>query len=255
MGHAQVSCQGTGVVCHGVPAAGYMDAEKYNDNQRNAHDDALNQVRGGYCHKASHDRVTDNYHCACYHCSVIVYAEQAVEQGSHCLESGGGVGNKENQNYDGGNTHQYVPVIPVTAGEKVRYGNGPACYGIAAQALGNNQPVEICTNSQTNGGPACIRDAGQGCNSRQTHEKPAAHIRSLGAHGSYQCAQFAASQIEFVGRITAALFAEIKTYIYHGCQIHDDGCQDSNLSSTHFYPPVMRSFAENGHNADIIAWG
>ena len=234
MGHAKVSCQGTGVVSHGIPAACNLDAKEYNDNQRNAHDNTLNQVRGGHCHKPSHDCVSDDDHSACDHCHMVIYAEQAVEQGSHRLKARRGIGNKENQDNDGGNAHQYVPVIPVAAGEKVGYGDGPACNGITAQAPGNNQPVEICTHGQTNGGPARIRDAGQVCNSRQAHEKPAAHIRSLGAHGSYQCAQFAASQIEFVGRITAALFAEIKTYIYHGRQIHGDGCQDSYLSSTHF---------------------
>ena len=105
MCHAQISCQGTGIVSHRAPASGHMDAKEYNDNQRNTHDNALNQVRGGHCHEAAHDRVSDDDHGTGYHCHMVIHAEQTVEQGSHSLEARCGIGDKENQDYNGGNAH------------------------------------------------------------------------------------------------------------------------------------------------------
>ena len=55
MGHAQVSCEGTGIVRHRIPAPGNADPKEYNDDQGNAHDYALNQVRGGDSHESAQD--------------------------------------------------------------------------------------------------------------------------------------------------------------------------------------------------------
>ena len=87
MGHAQVSCEGTGIVRHRIPAPGNADPKEYNDDQGNAHDYALNQVRGGDSHESAQDRVADDDNSAHNHGHVVVYAEQAVEQGSHRLKS------------------------------------------------------------------------------------------------------------------------------------------------------------------------
>ena len=72
------------------------------------------RVCGGNRHEPSHNRITDDDDSAGDHGGMVVYAKKAVEQSSHRLEAGSRVGDKEDENNDGGNAHQDILLIPVT---------------------------------------------------------------------------------------------------------------------------------------------
>ena len=74
-----------------IPAACHVDTVKYDHDQRNGHNNTLNQVSSRYRHKAAHNGVTYNNDSAHNHCNVIIHSEQAGEQGSDRLKAGRGV--------------------------------------------------------------------------------------------------------------------------------------------------------------------
>ena len=113
MGHAQIACEGAGIVSHRFPSPGNADAKEHNDHQGNTHDNALDQVRGGYGHETAQNRITDNDNSACDHGNMIVHAKQTVKQCSHCLETRCRIGDEEDQDHNGGNAHQYILFITV----------------------------------------------------------------------------------------------------------------------------------------------
>ena len=141
LGQVEITGQGGGVGDHGIPAAGLADTEKDDDDQRNTHDNALHQVRGGHRQETAQHRITDNHQRANDHGCVVVHPQQAVEQGTHGLEAGGGIGDEENQDDDGGDAGQNVAFVTVAAGEEVGDGDCPGDSGIAAEPFCHNQPV------------------------------------------------------------------------------------------------------------------
>ena len=60
---------------------------------------------------------------------------------------------------------------------------------VPAQSLGNDQPVDICTNRQTDRSPRGVSDPAPVRNARQAHEQPPGHIRRLRAHRRHPGAQ------------------------------------------------------------------
>ena len=163
-----------------------MDSVKYDNHQRNTHNNTLNQVCGGYGHKTAHDGVTYDYYRSDNHRHMILDSEETGEQCSDRLKARRRIRNKENQNYNRRDTHQNVFLVPETSGKEIRNGNRVAFYRIAAQTLRHNQPVQIGSQTQADSGPTSVRDAGQISDARQSHQEPAAHIGSLRAHRRYQ---------------------------------------------------------------------
>ena len=168
---------------------------------------------------------------------MIVHAKQAGKQSANGFKPGRRVGNKKDQNDNGSNTHENIPVIPVTPRKKVRDGDGAAGHGIAPQSFGNNQPVEISAGCQPDRGPAGVCDSRQIGDTRKPHEQPAAHVRCLRAHRCHQRPQLPVAQIKAFCR-AVTVFAEIVADIDHQNQICRNGKKNSYLSCIHNCPPL-----------------
>ena len=206
---ADVALQTVRVGSHIPPAACIVNAKVHNHHQGNGHDDTLNQVGSRYCQKTAQHSVGNDNRRTDQHCHMILYTEQALKQSADGLKTGSGIGHEKDNDNDGCNTGQKILLIPVSLGEEIGNRDGSCLHRIAAQPLGNEQPVQIGTQCQSDGGPACICHAGQICYPGQSHQQPAAHVGSLGTHRSHQCSQFSSAQIEVIGSLTAALLVGI----------------------------------------------
>ena len=228
-GQAQIACHIVGIVAHSRPTAGRLDAEHQNDDQRQRHDDGLNQVGGGHRQETAQNGVDDDNCGTDQHGSRVVKAEQAVEQLTDGGKAGSGVGDEEYDNDKGANTAQKLPVVRKALGNELRYGDGVDLGGVNAQTLGHQQPVQICTHSQTDGRPGSVGHAGNVSHAGQTHQQPGTHVAGLGTHGRHNGVQTAAAQIE-VGGIAGAAAGIKDTHHHHHAQIRDDGNNDTNIS-------------------------
>ena len=233
LGQAQVAGQSPGVLHDGVQAAGLADAEAHHHNERRRHKDALHQVGGGHGQKAAQHGVADDDHGADDHGGVVIKAEEAVEKGAHCLEAGGGIGNKEHQDHNGRDAGEGVALILVTAGKEVRHRDGPQAVGITADALGHDEPVEVGAHGQADAGPGDLRQAAEVGQARQAHEEVAAHVAGLRAHGGDHGTEAPAAEIEIVGTAAAAPAAEINADKQHRRKVNDDGDKDHDLGTLH----------------------
>ena len=79
LGYGEVTGQRSSVVYNFAPATGHMDAIKYDDDQGNGHNHALDQVCSGNCHEAAHNGITYDNNCTNDHCNVIIGTEKAGE--------------------------------------------------------------------------------------------------------------------------------------------------------------------------------
>ena len=85
--HVQIARQRLGVGHHSIHAARQIDAEEHDHDQRNRHEDGLDQVGHRYRQEAAQHRVADDDHRANEHGHMVLPAEQAVKQHAHRLEA------------------------------------------------------------------------------------------------------------------------------------------------------------------------
>ncbi len=71
--------------------------------------------------------------------------------------------------------------------------------GVAADPFCHDLPVDVSSDGKADSGPSCVRDTGQVRETRESHKKPAAHVRGLRAHSCYERAEFSSAQIEIGG--------------------------------------------------------
>ena len=131
-GQAQIARHIVGIVAHSRPTAGRLDAEHQNDDQRQRHDDGLNQVGGGHRQETAQNGVDDDNCGTDQHGSRVVKAEQAVEQLTDGGKAGSGVGDEEYDNDKGANAAQELPVVRKALGNELRYGDGVDLGGVNA---------------------------------------------------------------------------------------------------------------------------
>ena len=203
--HVQITRQRLRAGEHGLRAARQIHAEEHDDDQRDRHEDGLDEVGGGHGQEAAQHRIADDDRRADEHGHVVVPAKQAAEQHADGLEAGGGVGHKEHDDDQCGNQGEQMALVPVAAGEVIRHGDGAQVLGVDAQALGHQQEVEIGAHRQTDDGPADLRQSGEVRQTRQAHQQIGAHVGGLRAHGGDQRAELAAAEVKIAGaRRTAA---------------------------------------------------
>ena len=95
--------------------------------------------------------------------------------------------------------------------------------------------------SQANGCPACICNTGKISKSRQAHQKPAAHVRSLCTHSCDKWSKLSSSKIE-IRTVIIVLGAKI-TYKDHCTQIDDNGCHYTNMCCCPCFSPFHCMFS------------
>ena len=172
----EVAGNGSGIGEHGVPAAGDIDAEYKHYDKCDGHDKALNEARHGGSHESAGCAVGNYDGSGDYHCGHVIKTEEAVEKLAAGGKARGGVGDEKDD--DGQRADGLYELGPVAeaAGKKVRDGDGVYFHGVAVQSLGDNEPVEICTGSKADSGPAGLGNAAEERQSGNTHEQICAHI-------------------------------------------------------------------------------
>ncbi len=222
-GEVQVAGKRLCIGDHIVPAAGIANAKEYNDNQSDGHNDGLHQVGEGSSQEAAERGIEDDNHSTDDHGPEVVHTEQAGEEGAAGVKAGGGIGDKEDNNYDGCNGVQKLLVLMESSGKEIRDGECADVLGVVAQTAGNDQPVDISTGSQTDGCPAGFGKTGQQCDTGKAHQEPGGHIGGLCTHSCDENAKLAAAEIEVIGFLISP--GESNADADHDCHIqcnHDD---------------------------------
>ena len=199
LGQGQVAGQGSGIFQNGPHAPGLDGGIDQHKEDGNGHDDALDQIRNGGCQEAPSCGVAHNDHGGHQHGRHIVDAEEAGKQLAAGGEAGGRIGNEENDDDHSGQGGEDALFVMEPPGEELGDGVALSDLGIAPQAAGGEEPVEIGPQRQADGRPAHVSRAGQVGQSRQAHEQVAGHIRCLGTHCGHQWSQGASAQIEVGG--------------------------------------------------------
>ena len=212
-----------------VHAACLLDPEEDDDDQSDGHKDTLDQVRGGDRHEAAQRRVGDDDNGTRDHGRVVLNAEEAVEQGSHCLEAGSSVRDKEDDDDKRRDQRNGMFRISVALGEILRDGDGVDLRGIPTQKLCHQQEVQIGAAGEADDGPAALCDARDVGKARKAHQQIGTHVRRFRAHGGDDRSQGTAADVEFIGAVSRSLSAEIETDEQHGAQVCHDGGDDNTL--------------------------
>ena len=231
----QVARQRAGVVHHRLHAASLRHAEAQHHHQGHRHDNGLDQVGKAGRQEPAHDRVDDDDSGADEHGGNIVDAEQGGEQLSAGGEAGGQIGHEKDHDDHGGDGGEQVSLIPPALGEELGHRDGVDLVGVAADAPRHDEPVQIGAHSQSDGGPAGLRQAGEVGHAGQPHQQPGGHVAGLRTHGGDEGAQLPPPQIEVVYGVVA--FGEPDAYAQHGDQIDRDGQADADLRNGHSISP------------------
>ena len=219
-------------------AAHREDSDGRNREHAEKHQNALEEVGPANGEKAARKRIRDNDHRTDHQRNQIRDAEYGREQLRAGHKAGRGVEQEKHQNEHRCNNRNPAAFIVETVFEELRQRNRVACgLGVLAQTLGNEQPVKVSADCQTNGDPAC-GNTGQVRRTRQAHQQPAGHIGRLCAQAGYPRAKLSAAQKILICR---AVFAdEIHTYAEHKDQVTAE-CRycDYAVESHMFYPPKI----------------
>ena len=105
---------------------------------------------------------------------------------------------------------------------------------VAADSLCNDLPVDICSDGKTDGGPSCVRDTGQVRKTRETHEKPAAHVGGFRAHGCHKRSEFSSAKIKVSGVVV--ILGTAVSHIEHRAEIDNNGYHNTDMFSCHLLP-------------------
>ena len=212
------------------------------DDQGTGHDDTLDQISGTCGQKSAQGSVSHDNDGTYDHGRHIRNTEECGKEFAAGSESGRSVRYKENYDHDGRNCQQGIAFIPVAVCKKRWDRNGIICFvGIAAQTFCDDEPVQISSDSKSDGSPSCFGTAGQICDTRQTHQKPAAHVRGFGTHSSHDRTKLSSTQIKITGVVVFS--GKENTDQDHGTQIDDHDDQHSNCVCIHKnQSPLLRYF-------------
>ena len=156
----------------------------------------MDQIGGAGCKEAAQRRITYDDDGADDHGPEVIDAKEAAEEFSAGSKTGCCIGNKKQDDDDGCNGVEYVFIVVITLREKIRNRNGIDMMGISTNSFGNDEPVDIGPQSQSDGGPGSVSDSRKVSDAGQSHQKPAAHIRGFGAHGGDKGTQLSAAEIK-----------------------------------------------------------
>ena len=240
LGQVKVAGQRARVLHDRAHTAGLADAEENDDDQRDGHENALNQIGGTDGEEAAQHGVGNDDARADDHGRVVVPAKEAVEQRAHRLEAGGGIGDEEHHDHERRHQGQDVPLIAVAPGEIVGQRDGVQLHAVAPQALRHEQEVQVGSGGQADDGPARLGNARKVGQSGQAHQQIAAHIRRLGAHGCDQRAESPSAEIKLLRVLAASLAAEIYADEHHRDEIDHDGSDNAKLRYGHSCLPLFR---------------
>ena len=223
----QITGQSFRIFDHGGSSARLNHTESDHDEQRDRHDDTLDQVRRADRQKTAESTVGHDDHGGDNHRYHVIHAEERAEQFAAGGKAGRGVGDEEDNNDHSGDGGQDVFLIAVAFREKVRDRDGAYRMGITADLLGDDQPVQIGAGSQPDHGPPHVGETGQIGKPGKPHKQIAAHVGSFRAHGGDEGTESSSAQIKII-RI-GILFGKSDAYVQHTAQIDHNSQNDTAL--------------------------
>ena len=217
-------------------AARSGDGADKHRGQGQKHERALHEIGGAHREIAAHERVEEHDDGADDHHHAVVPAEQRREQLAHGDEAGGGVDGEEQKDDDRGDGHEDVLRVVEAVGEEVGHRDGVAgLFGVLAQALGHELPVQIGADGQADGRPHGIRRAGEVGHAGQAHEEPPRHIRRFGRQGREPRSQAAAAEEVLLRRRVGALGVHKADDHYYD-EVEQHGKYDLHIAFDHVSP-------------------
>ena len=175
-------------------AASFFCAENNNNGKSDDHNDRLHEIRSAFRKEAAEDGVKQNKHSSQNQHGYVGCAEQGGKEFSASDEAAGRVNGEENQNEHRGKKHNALILFTKTVGKEFGQGDGIVCANaVTAKTLGYDEPVEVGSYRKTEGRPKGIGKTAPIGDAGKPHQKPSAHIRGFGTHGSYPRAERSAS--------------------------------------------------------------
>ena len=218
---AEVSGHGFCIVHNGTETADFADTKTKYNNDCDRHNNTLDKVCRTCCEESAQCGVSYDNDCTDQHCRQIIHSEQVCKQLAAGCKSGSRIRYKENDDQQCCDYGKNTFVISVTVGKEQRQCRRiSADMRIITKSLGNNKPVYISSDCQSDCSPRCISRTGQVSNARQSHQQPAAHVRGLGTHGGDERSQCTSAEIEVICGLI--LFCQNRTDTYHRSQVDQD---------------------------------
>ena len=238
------------MVCNCFNTTCCADPEYKYDHKSDGHDDTLDKVRGRCCQESSQCGVSNDDQCTDDHSWQIFYTEETCKKFTTGCKSGSCIRNKKDHDKNRSDRLQDLFLISVTITEKGWQCNGISCHMcVAADSFCHDPPVYVSSDRKANGCPACICNTGKISKSRQAHQKPAAHVRSLCTHSCDKWTKLSSSKIE-IRTVIIVLGAKI-TYKDHCTQIDDNGCHYTNMCCCHCFSPFHVSALKSQNMRDF----
>ncbi len=224
---------------HGVvDAADGRDGADEHHGEREEHEQTLDEVGHDHGQIAADDGVGEHDGRADHHGQVVVPAEQGGEELADRHEAAADVHAEEHeddQRRDGGDD---VLLVVEALGEEVRHGDRvTGHHRIAAQSLGDDLPIEVGADRQSERGPQRIRGTGEVGETGQSHEQPSAHVGSLGAERG-QPRSDATPAREVLSRGRVGTFGVHEADRQHGREIDDHGHKNPDVFGNHVPFPL-----------------
>ena len=204
---------------HGSPKGNGSRHGHVNDGEE--HHGSLDEIRQRHRREAAQEGVENHHEGPQQERVKVGNAENGIKELACCHKAGGCVNNEEKDNEESTDEAQAVLFILEPVGQVVR--NGEAVIGhfrIISKPLGHKDPVRPGADNEANARPERRQTMKIGI-PRQSHEHPAAHIRSLGAHGRKPRSQLPVPQN--VGRQILLPPGIIKADTHHQYQVQYKG--------------------------------
>ena len=233
----KITRKGVRVFHDRVKPACLADPEEYDDDQSDRHENTLDQVCRGNGKETAERRIPDDDDSTYDHGGVIIKAEQTVEKRSDRLEARCSIRYKENDDDQRRDACKRMALVAVPSRKEIRNRKCPDLVGVSAKQSRDQQPVEVCSDSETDCSPADLRNTGEVSQSRKTHEQITAHIRSFRTHRRDERSELSSADEELARAAAGSAAVEQHSDQDHGNQIDHDDCQDHSLCRCHNNSP------------------
>ena len=160
-------------VVHNVSCSNKEKCDDRYSHNSCQHEQTLNKVRYTYCHKSTHESVSQNYYRTDSKTYLVVDTEYRVEKLSTCRKSRRCVNKEEYDDCHRRYQKHYLVLVLKSVFKILRKRQGVVrSYSVSSQSARNYRPVKYSADKQTYSYPylprsECVNSA------RQSHEHPA----------------------------------------------------------------------------------
>ncbi|MNH05612.1 hypothetical protein D3C79_649550 [compost metagenome] len=213
-----------------IKAASGDQHDYWGQNQGKDHQGRLNSIGPAHSQEATYEGVGNGCRRTGPQGGFVGHAEGTFKQTGTGNNAGGAINGEEHQDHNGGDNPQQPALVFEAAGEVIRQGQGIAVVlSLHTQTAGNEQPVQVGTDDQTDGDPA-FRQARHIDGTRQAHQQPAAHVRGTGRQCGYNATEATAAE-DVVRKVVGGAIGHEADQ--HHCRDIDHECDQGWIAYTH----------------------